>query len=198
MADEPRDDEGRKDEREFPGGFLAGGYRRGGFFAGIMLVLVGVALLAAQWVPGLDLWLDLARSWPLLVIGAGVFLAVLGLATLTPDLAIPTCVIAGIGGILYWQNLTGDWASWAYAWTLIPGFVGLGMVLSGLLRLAFGGPARYMIVGGFSEVVASTVLFAIFGAFIGRVPWLVQYWPVALIVLGVWTIIRPRRWRRRE
>ena len=45
-----------------------------------------------------------------------------------PGLSIPAFIIGGIGGLLYYQNATGDWNSWAYAWTLIPGFVGLGLL----------------------------------------------------------------------
>jgi hypothetical protein len=43
-------------------------------------------------------------------------------------MAVAACIIGGIGGILYWQSYTGDWASWAYVWTLIPGFSGIGII----------------------------------------------------------------------
>ena len=38
-----------------------------------------------------------------------------------------------VGLVLAYQNSTGNWASWAYAWALVaPGGVGLGLFLQGL------------------------------------------------------------------
>ena len=70
-------------------------------------------------------------------------------------LAIPGSIIAGIGGILYYQNATNDWESWAYAWTLIIGFVGVGTfimhMLDGRVKRAFN--------EGFNSIVSSLVMF---------------------------------------
>ena len=99
--------------------------RRSSLVGGLVLVLLGALFLAVQWLPGLQLWF----SWPLIIIGIGVLLLIVGLLTGVPAMAIPACIVGGIGGLLYWQNATGNWESWAYAWTLIPGFVGVGMVL---------------------------------------------------------------------
>jgi phage shock protein C len=41
---------------------------RGGITFGLVLVFIGVALLSAQFVPGLDLW----RLWPLIIVIVGV------------------------------------------------------------------------------------------------------------------------------
>lgn len=41
---------------------------RGGIVFGVVLVLLGLALLLSQFVPGLDLW----RLWPLLIIALGI------------------------------------------------------------------------------------------------------------------------------
>lgn len=41
---------------------------RGGITFGVVLVLVGLALLASQFVPGLDLW----RLWPLIIVAIGI------------------------------------------------------------------------------------------------------------------------------
>ena len=64
-------------------------------------------------------------SWPLIVVAVGAGLLVLGLLVGAPEMAIPAVIVGGIGGILYYQNLSGNWASWSYLWTLIPGFSGL-------------------------------------------------------------------------
>ena len=104
--------------------------KRSSIVGGLILIGVGTMFLLLQLFPSLADQIDLARQWPLVIVTVGgVFLltAVLG----TPPLAIPGSIIGGIGGILYYQNLTGDWASWAYVWALIPGFVGVGIILDG-------------------------------------------------------------------
>src|SRR5437899_207347 len=46
---------------------------------------------------------------------------------------VPGGIVTVTGLILAAQNATGDWASWAYAWTLVvPGGAGLGLFLQGL------------------------------------------------------------------
>jgi hypothetical protein len=151
--------------------------RRSSLAGGLVLILLGALFLAVQWVPGLQLWF----SWPLIIIGIGVLLLIVGLLTGVPAMAMPACIVGGIGGLLYWQNATGNWESWAYAWTLIPGFVGVGMVLSGLL----GGDTRQTVRGGGWLILISLVLFAVFASFFGALGLVGSYWPVLLIVLGL-------------
>jgi hypothetical protein len=145
--------------------------------AGLVLILLGAWFLAVQLVPGLQIWF----SWPLIVVGVGVFLLILGLLTGAPGLAVPACIVGGIGGLLYWQNATGNWESWSYTWTLIPGFVGVGVVLSGLL----GGEGPQAVRGGGSLILISLVLFAVFGSFFGALGMVGDYWPALLILLGL-------------
>ena len=48
-------------------------------------------------------------------------------------LAVPGSIVTMVGMILFYQNVTGHWASWAYAWLLIfPTAVGLGIAIAGL------------------------------------------------------------------
>lgn len=157
--------------------------RRSSLAGGLILILLGAWFLAIQWLPGLQVWF----SWPWIIIGVGAFLLLIGLLTRVPDMAIPACIVGGIGGLLYWQNATGDWGSWAYAWALIPGFVGVGIILSGLL----GGKTRQSVREGGGLIITSLVLFTVFGAFLGGPNLLGDYWPVLLILLGLWTLIRP-------
>jgi hypothetical protein len=159
--------------------------RRSNLIGGIVLILVGGFLLAAQIFPGLGLTLNIELSWPLILVGIGIFLLLLGLLVNEPDMAVPACVVGGIGGILYWQNMTGDWASWAYAWTLIPGFVGVGVILSGL----FGGKFRRSLRDGGTLILISLVMFAIFSSLLGGKSYLGVYWPVLIILLGLWLLI---------
>jgi hypothetical protein len=154
--------------------------------AGVLLVLVGAWFLATQFVPGLGEWFNIEFTWPLIIIAVGAFLLVFGLLVGAPGMAVPACIVGGIGGILYWQNLTQDWDSWAYVWTLIPGFVGIGTILAGLL----GENTRSSVEGGSWLVIISLVLFLIFSSFTSERSWLGPYWPILLIVAGVLMIVR--------
>ncbi len=149
--------------------------------AALVLILIGVWLLLVQFVPSLQAFAISERTWPLLIVGVGVLLALIGLATWTPAMLVPACIVGGIGGLLYYQNLTGDWKSWAYAWTLIPGFVGVGVFFSSLLS----GRVREAVTGGGWLVLISSVMFLIFGAFLGGPNLFGIYWPVLVILLGV-------------
>ncbi len=159
---------------------------------GVLLVLLGAWFLASQYYSPLANWINLSLSWPLIVIGVGVFLLVLGLLVGAPGMAVPACIVGGIGGLLYWQNATGNWGSWSYAWTLIPGFLGIGILLSGLLE----GRPRQAIDGGLFFIVISLVMFAIFASFLGSQQTFGLYWPVLLILFGLWILARAI-WRMR-
>jgi hypothetical protein len=149
---------------------------------GLILILLGAWFLAVQFVPGLQAWF----SWPWIIIGVGVVMLLIGLLSGVPDLAVPACIIGGIGGLLYWQDATGNWDSWSYAWSLIPGFVGVGVILSGL----FGGKALKSLREGGNLILISLILFVIFAAFLGGPNLLGDYWPALLILLGLWVLIR--------
>lgn len=125
-------------------------------------------------------WFVAGESWPLLIVGIGVVLVVLAVAVRTPLLAIPGCIVGGIGCLLFYQSATGNWGSWAYAWTLIPGFVGLGVILTGLLE---GQPMRAL-SGGLWMVLISAAAFLLFGSFLGLGRF-TDCWPVLLIAGGL-------------
>lgn len=166
--------------------------QRANIVAGLLIILIGVAFLVAQIFPDSIAFIDLKENWPLLVIGVGVFLFLMGLLTSTPTLAIPALIVGGIGGILYWQNATGNWESWAYIWTLIPGFVGVGVVVSGLLA----GKTREALHDGSRAILVSLIMFAIFGSFLGGGQFSGLLWPIILIGAGfmilLGSLFRPR------
>jgi len=172
--------------------------RRGAFSAGLTLILIGLALVIIQWVPELHLRANWTESWPLLIVGVGALVGINGISSATPDSLIATGVLAGLGLLLYWQNMTGDWGSWAYTWALIPGFAGAGMLLAGLYRLVLGHEIRRTLIDGVSNLIVSFLLFTIFGSFLGGPDYLQQIWPAGIIVLGLWILFRPRRRSRRE
>ena len=100
-----------------------------GLAMGVVLVVVGVFYLVVQ-VAGVDLSVF---GWPLFVIIAGLTLLVVGFASLGTGAAIPGGILTMVGLVLAYQNSTGNWSSWVYAWALVaPGGVGLGLFLQGL------------------------------------------------------------------
>ena len=154
---------------------------------GLLLILIGGWLFVSQRVPAVQNWLEDNFSWPMWVIGAGLLVLLLGLLTGTPGMAVPASIIAGIGGILYYQNVTDNYGSWAYMWTLIPGFVGVGTILAGLL----GEHTRQNLSHGMNLVVVSGVMFLIFATFFGGLSILGDYGAaIVLILLGVYVLIR--------
>jgi hypothetical protein len=161
--------------------------RRTGIVGGIILILLGGWLLAVQLVPGLEHLFNIELTWPVFVIAAGVVTLIIGLLTGAPGMAVPACIVGGIGILLYYQNATGNWESWAYAWTLIPGFAGIGAILAGLL----GDNPRRSYRDGLNLIVISAIMFLIFGSFLGGLNLLGQWWPLLLILLGGWLLIRP-------
>jgi hypothetical protein len=165
---------------------------RSGLAVGVLLILLGGWFLAVQLVPGLSDWFWQAFDWPFIIVGVGICLLVFGLFAGAPGMAVPATIVAGIGGILAYQNATGDWTSWSYIWSLIPGFVGLGVLISALL----GEGGKEGIRSGITLMIISATLFLIFSSIFGANP-LGDWWPVLLIILGIWLLLRPL-FRKRE
>jgi len=99
---------------------------------GVFLVVLGIILF------GFQFWdVDLiGLGWPLFVIVPGLLffagMAVGGHRNGLSYLAVPGSVITSVGLLLAYQNFTGDWQSWSYAWGLVaPGAVGLGLLIAG-------------------------------------------------------------------
>lgn len=160
---------------------------------GILLVLVGIYFVLVNAVPGFAQLINVTFSWPVIILLVGAGLLIIGLLSGAPDMAVPAFIVAGIGGILYYQNFSGNWGSWSYLWTLIPGFSGLGMLVSWL----FGARKKNTVRDGLDAIGTSLVLFVIFGAIFGAFKQLGPYWPVLLIaaglVIGARALIKGRR-----
>ena len=160
---------------------------RTNLFLGLLLVLLGVWLVVSRQVPVVREWLDANWEWPMWTIGAGLLIFLIGLITGAPGMSVPAAIVAGVGGILYYQNLTGDYGSWSYMWTLIPGFVGVGTILAGLL----GEHTRHNFGRGLNLLVISAIMFLIFGALFGGLAILGPNGPAFLLIaLGLYILIR--------
>ena len=172
--------------------------RRGSFTFGFLLILLGAWFLAVQFVPQIGDWMEQIADWPVWVIGPGLIFILAGLISGVFELMIPGSIISGIGLILYYQNATGDYQSWAYAWALIIVFVGIGVFLANLFRGKLGTAFEE----GGPPIMTGLIMFLIFGsifrAAFGQSPLLGDYWPVLLMVVGVWLLIKPFFRRKRK
>lgn len=152
---------------------------------GVILILLGAWFLLDRTVPAFHDFFDKYTEWPtnLLLIGGVIF--VLGLVLGSPGMSVPAAIVAGLGGIFYYQETTGNYESWSYMWALIPGFVGVGSILAGLL----GDNTAHNLKRGLNLMVVSAVLFLVFSAFFGGWTLLGNYGPaILLILLGLWVL----------
>lgn len=169
--------------------------RRAVLIVGSILVLGGIAALALR-LAGVDVVDFVGESgWPLFVIVPGLVLLAASLFPAAPrgvGFAIAGSIVTVVGLLLLYQESSGHWESWAYAWALVgPGGAGLGLLAYGLLFRQ-----RDLVTPGLLLVAIAAVLFTggfwffetIFDS--GRVPAdLETWWPVALIGAGVIVLV---------
>jgi hypothetical protein len=167
---------------------------RGQLALGLILILLGALFIAQRQSPVVAQWMDMYMQWPLNIVAAGVLILLIGLLLGAPGLAIPAAVVAGVGGILYYQKLVGgDETVWSYMWTVIPGCVGIGTLLAGLFSRNMD-QAR----SGLNLILISAVLFIVFAAYFGKLNALLgllgpygAYGPaILLVLLGIWLLVR--------
>ncbi len=158
---------------------------------GIVLIALGAIFLLGRFV---DLG---AALWPLFVMAPGIALlawAFLG-GRSASGLAVPGSIVTMVGLVLFIQNATGRFDTWAYAWGLIVAAVGVGTWLYGSLA-----DKEKEVTDGARTAMIGLALFAGFGVFFefviglgGRSAllggWLV---PVLLIAAGAALLF----WRR--
>jgi hypothetical protein len=127
---------------------------------GASFILFGLLLLVGQL-----LHIDfLSLLWPFFIIVPGVALflaALLASGKSGEPLAISGSIITMVGCILLFQNVTGLWSTWAYAWALIaPTSIGLGLLLWGAIK---GHPDK--VKEGLNLAGIGLVIFLVAGAF---------------------------------
>jgi hypothetical protein len=153
---------------------------------GLVLVLVGAALFAGQlWNVGID---DI--GWPFFVIAAGVAILVIGLVVAGEQgMVIGGTIATTVGLVLLYQNNTGRWETWSYAWALVgPAASGLGLALWGA-RTGDGKDIRngmWGMLGGLAFFVIGFLFFegviGIGGDRLSLPEWAL---PAAVIAIGV-------------
>jgi hypothetical protein len=161
--------------------------KRRNITGGLVLILLGAFFIFWQLAPqSITGWFDQNFSWPYYIIGTGLIFILIALVTGVGGLAIPGAIIGGIGGILLYQSLTEDWVSWAYAWVLIPGFVGLGILLGSFVSSDMRHERRN---GLTMFVIATLVGLALWAAFHTGAVAQTTVWAIVLILLGGYILI---------
>jgi hypothetical protein len=163
---------------------------------GALLIIIGLIFLIGQ-IFGSFFRIDLgAFSWPFFIIVPGVALFLVSL-TMEPNsgrsLAILGSILTSVGLLLFFQNTTDLWATWAYAWALVaPTSVGISDIIYGTVR-----GRREWVRSGFNAAAVGIGIFLV-GAFffevlIGLSGFPIRlgaaFWPLILIGLGVVLLI---------
>ena len=162
----------------------------GSLAAGVFLIGLGVLFLLGQFIR-INLW---GLLWPFWIIGFGAlfFAGMLAGGKSAAGLAIPGSIISMVGLILLYQNWSGYWESWSYAWALIIVAVGIGLFIMG----AWNGQERTR-RAGVDVAGVGIVLFLVFGAFFELGAAMLGMrraggvlWPLILISAGLYLLIK--------
>lgn len=174
-------------------------YAHGMRWFGILLIVLGVLGLFSQ-------IFNIRFGhfiWPFFILVPGVMMIVLSLRA-EQGAGEPFVMLGSLvtmtGLLLFYQNLTGHWASWAYAWALIaPTGVGVGQWLYGT---AHGRPG--VVKAGKDLVSIGLIIFAVgfvFFELILNISGLnlgLAGWGILFILGGALILLRPFLSRPRE
>ena len=162
----------------------------GALVGGGLLIIFGLLALAGQLFRGFNFW---NTFWPFFIIGFGLlfFVGMFAGGRSVSGLAIPGSIFTAIGLMLFYQNITNHWESWAYGWTVILMAVGLGIFIMGLW-----GQNPSQRAAGLRVLRIGLVMFIIFGAFFELIftagaPFGLRsiVFPAALILLGLYLVV---------
>lgn len=175
------------------------GRGKGGMAPGVLLILLGTLFLVDQ-------LFDISFvyfTWPLFIILPGAALIITGLLSRSGSgdwMVISGSLASATGFILLYQNSTGHWQSWAYAWPLVfPGSVGAGKFMAGLIKGREDAvrSGRGLMFWGVIIFLAGLVFFEFLVGISGYgIKNIGRYWPVILIALGLWLIFKNIRSRQ--
>ena len=158
---------------------------------GLVLVLVGAALFAGQ-LFGIGIE-DV--GWPFFVVAAGLAVLVIGLVVANEQgMVIGGTIATTVGLVLLYQDQTGRWESWAYAWALVgPAASGLGLAVWGV-RSGNGGDVRNGTWGLMGGLAIFAIGFLFFEGVIGlggdRLA--LPEWLLPLVVIGIGVVVLGR------
>ncbi|HEX7568433.1 MAG TPA: hypothetical protein VF355_07705 [Anaerolineaceae bacterium] len=160
---------------------------RGTVVLGAFLVAIGAIFLVLNLIPGVDM----GKTWPVIFffLATAFYLPAFlwqGARRGLGGLFIPGSILLVLGLIFVYDVLTGDWASWAYAWLLIPAGVGLGLTLGS----AVGGWGRGPAQTGLWLMGVDVGLFALIATIFGGDPAIRTFGPLVIILAGVLILVR--------
>ncbi len=164
--------------------------RIGGLVLGVILIGLGLLFLALNLLSVVLRRDLLGLLWPaIFYAGALVFYIP---ALINPQnrrelsgLFIPGTILLALGLIFTYNVLSGDWGSWAYAWTLIPAGVGLGLALGSV----FGGWGSGATTTGLVMAAISAGAFALFASVFGGLLFKL-FGPALIILIGLLLLVR--------
>jgi hypothetical protein len=160
-----------------PAGVLLGG--------AALLILVGILPISLA-----------GALWPLVIVAAGLLLLWPAWKS-TPDqqsrlnfLAVPGAVVVALGALVFVMNLLGHWASWMYAWFLLP-----AAAIGGVMYWKRFEPKHRVHDSGYKALRALVALALGLGLFFELLvfrtfgPW----WPLLVVGFGVILFVRNQR-----
>lgn len=164
------------------------------FVLGGILIVLGAVFLLGQ-LFGIRLG---HYVWPLYIIVPGLLLFILALSTEGERggiLAAISSVVTMTGLLLFFQNMTNTFQSWAYGWALVgPTSIGLGQMIYGTLKdqEQMVRDGKKLATIGVTIFLVGAVFFELFigisGFGIGRLGRYV--WPLLLVGAGVFLVLR--------
>jgi hypothetical protein len=135
--------------------------RRGATYWGVMLIVLGAAFLAAQFVPGVSWWM----LWPLIVVVAGLAQMV---SPATDEGWSTQRFLGGMGTVLFGAVLLGNTTGYV-AWTVWVAFISLWpalLIALGLSVIGHGVDASWLRVAA-RLVVWATLALAVYVSLTG-------------------------------
>ena len=168
---------------------------------GVLLVLIGLFFVVMQAFE-FD-WLRIFQASPYLFSGIGLILFVLALIAggrRGETLVVLGSMMTMVGLLLLYQDRTGRWASWTYAWTLVtPTSIGIGFLIYGFLKRQPELTRRglRMTAVGLALFLVFLVLFEVIFNFNSLFTGLTNYLP-AMILISIGAVILVVNWARRR
>lgn len=153
---------------------------------GVLMVLAGMFTLAFNFIaPSLGIsmgWLLPWRYWPMIILGVGSFLFLLGLLSIRQRgmgaLFIPAVPLNMVGAILLYASVFDQWRVWSWAWSLVVLAVAVGF----LLAMVF---SRIIWYGIPTIIIGANALVLAFCAITGLWDWWSVLWTVEPLALGL-------------
>jgi hypothetical protein len=157
--------------------------RRNRIISGLVLILLGGLFL-------LDQFVQIPAMGNLFLPALGLFFLIWGIATRTGGLLIPGGILTGIGTGVYLMQalrLEGEQEPGIFLLSF-----GGGFILIALLSLVFSAEKHWwaLIPGGILAAIGGALYMG--GAALDILQLVGKFWPVALILVGVWVLLRRR------